>query len=66
MRRENDGAMVDSYEIYGENNLEDSEVDAAEEMARISNKRGTRGGKTSSGRPGGYDRPSDDILVSGE
>ena len=54
MRRDNDGAMVDSYEIYGENIHEDSEIEAAEEMARISNKRGRRG-KTSSGRPGGFD-----------
>lgn len=40
--------MVDSYEIYGEPH-DDSEVEAAEEMARIAQKRGR--GKTSSGRP---------------
>jgi|TARA_B110000285_G_C15132407_1_gene624547 hypothetical protein len=58
--------MVDSYEIYGENLQDDSEVEVTDEMVRISNKRGKSRGKTSSGKPGGFERPSDDILVSGE
>jgi hypothetical protein len=60
-------AMVDSYEIYGENQPEDSDIEVVEEeIAHYSNKRGSRG--VSSVNPGAPVREglNDDILISGE
>jgi hypothetical protein len=44
--------MVDSYEIYGENLPEDSDIEAVDEMVHVSNKRADKSAKTSSVRPG--------------
>ena len=60
-------AMVDSYEIYGENQLDDSDIEVVEEeIAHYSNKRGGRA--VNLGNPGVPSREgvSDEILISGE
>lgn len=55
--------MVDSYEIYGENHVDDSELDLEEEMISYSNKRHGPGMQTAAGNRGGR---GDDIMISGE
>ena len=54
--------MVDSYEIYGENHADDSELDLEEEMISYSNKRHGPGMQTAAGNRG----LGDDIMISGE
>lgn len=58
----NSGGMVDSYEIYGENHADDSELDLEEEMISYSNKRRGPGMQTAAGNRG----LGDDIMISGE
>lgn len=71
------GGMVDSYEIYGENQPDDSDIEAEEEVVHVSNKRGgrlaakTKAGRQASnkGRSGKNDSiggDSDGIMISGE
>ena len=57
------GGMVDSYEIYGENHADDSELDMEEEIISYSNKRRGGGMQTAAGNRGGR---GDDIMISGE
>lgn len=59
------GGMVDSYEIYGENQADDSDMELEEEMISYSNKRRGPGMKTAAGRGHG-DAIADDIMISGE
>ena len=60
-------AMVDSYEIYGENQPDDSDVEAVEEeIAHYSNKRGGRGVSSGNQGPPAREGISDEILISGE
>ena len=61
------GGMVDSYEIYGENQADDSEMEMEEEMISYSNKRRGPGMKTATAKRGGHGEPIvDDIMISGE
>ena len=55
--------MVDSYEIYGENHVDDSELDMEEEIISYSNKRRGPGMQTAAGNRGGR---GEDMMISGE
>lgn len=61
------GGMVDSYEIYGENHADDSELEMEEEIVSYPKKRMGGAQKTAAGNrgPGGGAR-EDDIMISGE
>jgi len=57
--------MVDSYEIYGENQPDDSDIDVVEEeIAHFSNKRGGRSSGNSKAPM--RDGLQDEIMISGE
>lgn len=61
------GGMVDSYEIYGENQADDSDIDMEEEIISYSNKRRGQAMKTTAGKRTAHGEPlADDIMISGE
>jgi len=78
MQGNHNGGMVDSYEIYGENQPDDSDIEAEEEVVHVSNKRGGRlAAKTKAGRQASnkgrsgknndsIGGDSDGIMISGE
>lgn len=61
------GGMVDSYEIYGENQADDSDIEMDEEVIGYSGKRRGAQLKAAAGKRAGHGEPiADDIMISGE